>query len=86
MSLLDLQIVLNSSIFVIVMVRFADRMVGSRGRWGLLAFLGVVLMVNMGLMIDRFGLSVASYKALLIAAGFLVGTLFMARVQRGRQE
>lgn len=82
---MEVQMLINSGIFVIIMVRFASQMFCRVGLWRLGLFIAAVLLVNAGLMVERLGPAVAIYKAVMIAVGFLVGTAFMAYASKRRK-
>lgn len=79
---MEIQILINSGIFVVIMVRFASQMVCRDGLWKLILFLATVLSINAVLMVEKFGLAMAIYKAAMIAVGFLAGVVFIAYANR----
>jgi hypothetical protein len=79
---MDLQLLLNSTAFVVVMVKFAPKWLSHKAWWKLLGFVTVVVAANLLLMVDRFGFANALYRSALIALGFLVGAAVMAYVTR----
>lgn len=83
---MDIQILLNSVLFVFVMVRFASEMFSRAGVWKLATFLLLVMMANLGLMVERFGSETALYKAAMISLGFLIGTGIMAYAKRKERK
>lgn len=74
---MDYQVILNSTIFVFIAVRYAESMMQSSRRWLLVCFITAVFLANSGLMLGRFGLLDVFYRASMISAGFLVGVLWL---------
>lgn len=81
---MDVQIFINSTVFVFFMIRFASVFLSKTGWWKLFIFLLVVMGSNFAMMIDKFYFQIALYKSIMIALGFLVGVVVMARAKRNK--
>lgn len=86
----DIQLLLNSLLFVFLMVRLADHFVGSAsGRVSLIGLLTVVFGANAVLMLDRFTPAEAALRAFGCAMLFGGGVLVVAACnawQRARKQ
>lgn len=85
MNNFDIQFVLNSFTFVVIMVSHADRFASKAGRLPLIGFLTVVFASNAVLNLDRFAPFEAVLRALGNAAVIAVCTFALARYNAWRR-
>lgn len=76
---MDIQILLNSGVFVFVAVRFNEQLMGSAKKWSLGLFLTSVFATNAALMYDRYGMYGAAFRSGLISLGFLAASVLLYR-------
>lgn len=83
---MDLQIILNSCIFVFIAVRYAEYLMEAANTKAFIGFMLAVFSANVVLLMGRFEVGTALYKAAMIAAGFFVGVVVLSWNNKRHRE
>jgi hypothetical protein len=83
---MDLQIILNSCIFVFIAVRYAEYLMEAANTKAFIGFMLAIFSANVVLLMGRFEVGTALYKAAMIAAGFFVMVVVLSWNRKRHRE
>ena len=86
MDNISFSILANSGLFTFLSLRHGEALVAPSGRWKFGALVTFAFWMNLALMLDRFPLDEATYRAMHVSSSFIVLALVGASTGRKKQS